>query len=184
MVLEIAVSETEGRPLPIGENVEVLAPIGDPWLWEAVTTTRWQCTGNYAAGENRVERRCRQLRCKRQGSGCGDVPMHPEIPDIEGVESTSIYSDGVVILSTDDRNRSISLRLLFAVNVCRKQAVPDQRQQVRVVAVDEKLDGSGIRLPIDHFVLLQRINGNAVLILRPEIARGEDVGIGPHPVLG
>src|SRR5437870_9759215 len=114
MVFEIAVSEAPGRPLPIGENVEVLAPIGDPGLWEAVTTARWQCTGNYAAGENRVERRCRQLGIKgqRRGCGCAGIPMHPEIPDIDGVEGPAINGGGAVVLRTHDRYRSISLWLL------------------------------------------------------------------------
>src|SRR4029077_8165826 len=83
--------------------------------------------------ENRIQRCGRQLGCKNQGSVGRrvGVPVYPEIPDIEGVEGPAIT--GAVILSTHDWNRGVILWLLLAINICRKQSVPNQRQQVRVV---------------------------------------------------
>ena len=61
VALEVAVREPERRPLPVGEDVEVLRRIRDARLWQAVTRPR-------RAREDRVEGGRRQLRlqCQRR----------------------------------------------------------------------------------------------------------------------
>src|SRR5882724_1791835 len=51
---EVAVGQTPGRALPVGQDVEEPAPIGDPGLGEAVSGARRLGTGDYAAREDRV----------------------------------------------------------------------------------------------------------------------------------
>ena len=45
------------------------------------------------------------------------------------------------------------------------------------------MDRTRVRLTVDHFVFFQRVDADAVLGRRSEIARGEQVRVRPHSVL-
>ena len=54
----------------------------------------------------------------------------------------------------------------------------------RVRHLEEELHGAGVRLPVHHLVLLKRVDADPVSVDPPEVARGHDVRVRPHTVLG
>ena len=121
-----------------------------------------------------------QLRPQLERGRRGRAPLDPEVPDVEGVERRTVGA--AVVLGAHDRDRRVGRRLLLAVDVGGEQAVADEGQHPRRVAVE--VEGHGTRrLAAEHPVLLEPVDADAVLAGRAELAGRDDVGVGPHAVL-
>ena len=90
--------------------------------------------------------------------------------------------DVVVVLRADHRDGGARFGERGAVEVRRQQAVADQRQGLRVIAVEEEAHhprwGAG-----QHRTLLQAVHADAVLDGRAELPGRDRVSVGPHAVL-
>ena len=103
-----------------------------------------------------------------------------QVPDVQGVERGAIRS--AVVLRAYDRRGHTFGRSPRAVEVSRQQPVADQIDR-HFCRVEEELHRTRVGVADDHLLFLQRIHADAVLAGRPEIARRQQVGVRPDPVL-
>src|SRR5437660_10527964 len=99
---KVAVGETESRPLPVREDVEILTRVRDSRLRQAVAA-RWR------AREDRVEAGYRKLRLENDGCSRIGLPPPAAIPDIERVARLATR---VVICCRSDDGGGANLRRL------------------------------------------------------------------------
>ena len=80
---EVPVSEPKGRPLPVGQDVQILRMADDAGLRQAVA-------GRWCTRIDRVKGRCRQL-CGESYRSCGvRTPLNAQLPNVECVECRAI----------------------------------------------------------------------------------------------
>src|SRR5262245_34052095 len=140
---EIAVGKPPGRPLPVGEDINLVVGAR---LRDTLSAAR-------GAGEERVELGDRELRGEREGRARVGAPLHRVLEDIEAIERRA--AAGAVIHRADEEPRAVVERPARAVYVRRKQSVA--RKVARGVWLKQELDHARIWLAVDHLVLLERI---------------------------
>ena len=72
-----------------------------------------------------------------------------------------------VILRSDDGGRRVILGLGLAIHVRREQSIADQFKRHNT-GIEEELNGAGFGLPVDHLVLLERVNADAIPMINPK----------------
>ena len=154
---EVAVGEPIGGPLPVRQDVEVLGRVGDARLRQAVTRSR-------RAREDRVERRDRQLSVASVSEAVGfDVPLDLQFPDVQRVERRAVAARRRPACRRSGRRRRSSGFCLPSMSAgSRPSPIRSERHHVRV---EEELHGAGLRVAVDHLVLLERVDADAVLVV-------------------